>query len=116
MGTRTELHDEGEPTSVVEPDVGEAAGEAWLGADDIFIAARSNLRERLPVSMRQGRHGVKSGRKVRGRSRHGAQATQRMYLVDGDGEAETTRIAQRLSFEDISDTDATSETQESAAG
>jgi hypothetical protein len=124
--TRSEVHGDGEPTSVDEAAVNEAAVneaavdeaavEPWFSADDIFITAKSDLRERLPVSMRQGRHGVKSGRKARGRSRRPVEAPQRMYLVDGDGEAETTRIAQRLAFEDFSDVGVGADTQESVAG
>jgi hypothetical protein len=39
-----------------------------------------------------------------------------MYLVDRDQESETTRIALRRTFEEISGSDAAPESQESAAG
>ncbi len=114
------------------PEVDEAADEVWFVEDDIFIKAKSNRRDRLPVSLRQGRHVAKSTRRARRRSSSRAQAPQRMYLVDGDhldgpqdghggghddhDHAETTRIALRLSFEDFSGADHVSETRESVAG
>ena len=124
---------------MVTPEVDEAAADAtgYVG-DDIFIKAKSNRRDRLPVSLRQGRHVAKSSRRARRRSYSWAQAPRRMYLVDEQhlevhpvGHAqdhddhqvhhehhdhtETTRIALRLSFEDFSATEV-SETQESVAG
>ncbi|HLM95909.1 MAG TPA: hypothetical protein VK283_06300 [Acidimicrobiales bacterium] len=134
------------PTSVVAPGVDETAAADATGyvGDDIFIKAKSSRRDRLPVSLRQGRHVAKGSRRARRRSYSWAQAPQRMYLVDehhlednplghgqddGHGQdhddhrvhhehhdhAETTRIALRLSFEDFSSADM-SEAQESVAG
>ena len=125
MGTRSE-HVAGTSTPAAEPDVEEAADAVASDADDIFISAKSNRRDRLPVSLRQGRHGVKSARKARGRSNRTFQAPRKMYLVDDDDlggledghveHAETTRIAQRLSFEDFFGTNDLSEPQESVVG
>ncbi len=69
---------------MVEPEVDEtAAGDAtgYVG-DDIFIKAKSNRRDRLPVSLRQGRHVAKSSRRARRRSYSWAQTPPHMYLVD----------------------------------
>jgi len=131
---RSERRVDSEPTSAAAPEVDEAADDVWFVEDDIFIKAKSNRRDRLPVSLRQGRHVAKSTRRARRRASSRAQAPQqRMYLVGGghldglqDGHggghddhhdhAETTRIALRLSFEDFSGADDLSETRESVAG
>ncbi|HLN41702.1 MAG TPA: hypothetical protein VK215_04590 [Acidimicrobiales bacterium] len=117
------------------PEVDQAADEVWFVEDDIFIKAKSNRRDRLPVSLRQGRHVAKSTRRERRRSSVRSQVPQRMHLVDGDhldglhdghggdhqdhdhhDHAETTRIALRLSFEDFSGAHDASEARESVAG
>ena len=68
---------------MVTPEADEAAADTsgYIG-DDIFLKAKSSHRDRLPVSLRQGRHVAKRSRRARRRSYNRAQAPQRMYLVD----------------------------------
>lgn len=83
---------------------------------DIFLVVRSPRRDRLPASLRRGRHMTKDARRAQARANHPCNGTPQMYLVDGEGEFEETRIAIRQRFEDVAVADAASKTQESAAG
>ena len=87
-----------------------------VGGPDIFLAVRSPRRDRLPASMRRGRHMSKDARRAQSRANHPSNGTPQMYLVDGEGEFEETRIAIRQRFEDISVAEAAAKTEESVAG
>jgi len=113
VGTNAELDGEGEPEWVFEAPVEEATDMGPLGVSgpDIFVRARSNRRggrparsnrkDRLPlVFSRQGRHSIDEASRARARANHPCQGPRRLYLVDPDGEDETTRIELRRRFED----------------
>jgi hypothetical protein len=91
-----------------------------LSGDEIFVTARANRRDLVPVSLRRGRHHATGAGKTRARSNTSGETTPQMHLVetdvDVDGEAETMRIALRRSFEEVSAADVAVEVQESAAG
>ncbi len=83
---------------------------------DIFLAVRSPRRDRLPASLRRGRHMTKDARRAAARANHPCNGPSPMYLVDGEGEFEEARIAIRQRFEAIAIADAAAKAQESAAG
>ena len=76
---------------------------ASLSGVDLFLAARTSRRVRLPASLRRGRHRTTGARPVSAVTAERAEDLPGMYLVDGDGDAETSRIALRRRFEDISE-------------
>jgi hypothetical protein len=66
--------------------------------------------------MRQGRHSIDEASRDRARANHPCQGPRRLYLVDADGEDETTRIELRRRFEDISVPGGAHHTRGSVAG
>ena len=112
MGTSSE-HDV-EESSEVES-VEEITAPLQVSGPDIFVLARAPRRDLMPASLRKGRHGAKDARRARSRANHPCQGSTHMYLVDGAGAVEESRIALRRRFEDITVTDATA-IQESVAG
>ena len=100
-----------------QDDDGSTPGTPLSGAD-IFLSARparSARRAVLPTSLRRARTEAREARTAQSRANHPCQGP-RMYLVDIDGESETTRIELRRRFEDVAATDAAPGTGESAAG
>jgi hypothetical protein len=76
---------------------------ASLSGADLFLVARTSRRVRLPASLRRGRHRATGANPVVDVRAGHAEKPAGMYLVDVDGEAETSRIALRRRFEDIAD-------------
>jgi hypothetical protein len=95
--------------AAVEPKGDETSGVMAVGGADIFISERRNRRVRVPASIRRGRHQTKGPRHALDATNDRAGSSQRMYLVDVDGQTETARIALRRTFEDISAANSSSE-------
>jgi hypothetical protein len=79
------------------------AASVSLSGVDLFLAARTSRRVRLPASLRHGRHRANGARPALAGPVEMAEDLPEIHLVDGDGAAETSRIALRRRFEDISD-------------
>jgi len=102
--------------AAVEPDDEVVAAPLQVSGPDFFVKTRPPRRDLLPASLRRGRHGAKDARRAAARANHPCQGSARMYLVDGEGEYEETRIAIRRRFEALSLVDALPETEDSVAG
>ena len=102
--------------AAVEPDDEVVAAPLQVSGPDIFVKPRPPRRDLMPASLRRGRHGVKDARRAAARANHPCQGTERMHLVDGDGEYEEARIAVRSRFEALSLVEALPSTEESVAG
>jgi hypothetical protein len=129
VGTSAELDIDGEPPWVFEEVEEEPTEVGPLGVrgPDIFLRprsnrrglrpVRSNRRDFLPVAfLRQGRHSTDEASRARARANHPCQGQPRLYLVDADGEDETTRIELRRRFEDVSVPGAAHPAQDFVAG
>ena len=72
-----------------------------VSGSDIFVSARAPRRDPRPASLRRGRHSARDVRRAQARANHPCHGTSRMYLIDGEGEYEETRIAIRRRFEAV---------------
>jgi hypothetical protein len=111
---RSQSNDDTEAGST-EPDEVVAA-PLQVSGPDMFVKVRKARRDRRPAPLRKGRHSAKDARRAAARANHPCHGTSRMYLIDGEGEYEETRIAVRQRFEAIPGDHLTPGGHESAAG
>ena len=116
MRTRSEDNDGTETAVEVEPEDVVVVAPLQVSGPDIFVSARALRRDLLPAPLRRGRHVARDARRAQARANHPCNGTSRMYLIDGEGEYEETRIAIRSRFETVPVADAVPGSPKSVAG